>query len=322
MWALSLLLATGVTATDLISCSPQAAKAHPCAVPHPGGLMVFRQRFEPDVGGDQGSWGIDGLQVLDCQNQHELNATNAEPFAPTYDHEHIASFTHRSELFGGEESVLRAEAEWAQSEVGEGVEEVQERTWNTAGRWISTFAPSCSPARREGDEVASFFHTLHLLHGRFPTAKLLSDADITPSADTTYSLSELIAALTFNDYKPMVTCVNHTLSTILWPLNVGGKFQENNFIPSSKFSLQSTCPSEGIIYPPSTTLPPMTTSYTWDPLTRPTPRPITLSYDESKVYTPGLELNPKRLRAFKDYEEERLEEKESKVIRQYPRDEL
>ncbi|EIW70657.1 hypothetical protein TREMEDRAFT_68158 [Tremella mesenterica DSM 1558] len=302
MWALSLLLATVVTATDLISCSAQAAKAHPCAVPHPGGLMVFRQRFEPDVGGDQGSWGIDGLQVLESYVTCDLEdggpvTTNAEPFAPAYDHEHVASFTHRSELFGGEESVLRAEAEWAQSEVGEGVEEVQERTWNTAGRWISTFAPSCSPARREGEEI-------------------------TPSADTTYSLFELVAALTFNDFKPVVTCVNYTLSTILWPLNVGGKFQENNFIPSSKFSLQSTCPPEGIIYPPSITLPPMTTSYTWDPLTRPTPRPITLSYDESKVYTPGLELNPKRLRAFKDYEEERLEEKESKVIRQYPRDEL
>lgn len=47
------------------SCSKEAATQDPCCVPHPSGLFVFRQRFEPDVGGDMGSWGIDGLEVLE-----------------------------------------------------------------------------------------------------------------------------------------------------------------------------------------------------------------------------------------------------------------
>ena len=48
------------------SCSKQALSAgvDPCCVASPAGLFVFRQRFEPDVGGDMGSWGIDGLEVL------------------------------------------------------------------------------------------------------------------------------------------------------------------------------------------------------------------------------------------------------------------
>jgi len=60
---------------------------------------------------------------------------------------------------GGESGIERAEEEWAQSEVGEGVEEVWERAvhrshlvmcydadkkWNTAGRYISTLSPSCT----------------------------------------------------------------------------------------------------------------------------------------------------------------------------------
>lgn len=49
------------------SCSKVALKkgSDPCCVPSPSGLFVFRQRFEPDVGGDMGSWGIDGLDVLE-----------------------------------------------------------------------------------------------------------------------------------------------------------------------------------------------------------------------------------------------------------------
>jgi ribonuclease T2 len=71
---------------------------------------------------------------------------------------------------GGEEGIERAEGEWAQSEVGEGVEEVWERAvrssslklpvkeiglmreWNTAGRYISTLATSCGTGS-SGEQV-------------------------------------------------------------------------------------------------------------------------------------------------------------------------
>ena len=42
-------------------------------------------------------------------------------------HEEIASLCLKSKLFGGEDGFTKAEREWAQSEVGEGVEEVWER---------------------------------------------------------------------------------------------------------------------------------------------------------------------------------------------------
>jgi ribonuclease T2 len=64
---------------------------------------------------------------------------------------------------------VQAEGEWAQSEVGEGVEEVWERSvsleilddsrsaelgqWNTAGRFISTLGDACRGGRATGAEV-------------------------------------------------------------------------------------------------------------------------------------------------------------------------
>ena len=50
------------------------------------------------------------------------------PHSSTLGHEEIASFCLRSDVFGGQAGYEQAEGEWAQSEVGEGVEEVWERS--------------------------------------------------------------------------------------------------------------------------------------------------------------------------------------------------
>ena len=47
------------------SCSSEAKDVDPCCSPS-AGLFAFRQKFEPDGEGDMGSWGIDGLEVLEC----------------------------------------------------------------------------------------------------------------------------------------------------------------------------------------------------------------------------------------------------------------
>lgn len=44
---------------------------------------------------------------------------------------------------------------------------------------------------------------------------------------------------------------------------------------------KTNCPAEGILYPPAPIVRPTSTT-TWDPIYRPTMRPITLSHDENK----------------------------------------
>ena len=52
------------SSANVVSCSADAADQEPCCVPSPGGAFLFRQRFEADKG-DEGRWGIDGLDVLE-----------------------------------------------------------------------------------------------------------------------------------------------------------------------------------------------------------------------------------------------------------------
>ena len=72
---LTLSLLAGTIARDCSktrsdSEDPCEPDVDPCCVAIPAGISVFRQRFEPDVGGDMGSWGIDGLDVLELVRSH------------------------------------------------------------------------------------------------------------------------------------------------------------------------------------------------------------------------------------------------------------
>lgn len=60
---------------------------------------------------------------------------STDAYSTTYTHEEIGSFCHRSPLMGGESGLERAEKEWAQSEVGEGVEEIWERAVRISLSW-------------------------------------------------------------------------------------------------------------------------------------------------------------------------------------------
>jgi ribonuclease T2 len=52
--------------SGVLSCESDETVQHvdPCCVPSPGGLFLFRQRFEADIGTEGGRWGIDGIDVL------------------------------------------------------------------------------------------------------------------------------------------------------------------------------------------------------------------------------------------------------------------
>ncbi|WVN88232.1 uncharacterized protein L203_103433 [Cryptococcus depauperatus CBS 7841] len=316
---LYLALLAGLAQGQGLSCSQDVTD--PCLGPTPGGLFVFRQRFEPDVGGDHGSWGIEGLEVLDCGSQ---TSQNGIAYAPALSHEQIGSFCLQSALFADETKFIKAEREWTQSEAGEGVEELWERAWNTAGRFISTFDRKCNANIRPEDTVPEFFAKLHMLHSQLNTTQLLVDNDITSSDDTAYSLSEITSALSINGNRPVVFCDNSTLSAVHWPLVVRGTLQTGSFEPTLIFRRLSNCPSEGIIYQPSTIRPMPTETATWDPIFRPSPRPITLSHDESKLYYKSIAVaDPrKKLKLFREYDQEKEEEKEDRAERKFWRDEL
>ncbi|BEI84155.1 hypothetical protein CcaverHIS002_0407590 [Cutaneotrichosporon cavernicola] len=265
--------------TNTISCSSKGVDV--CCVPA-AGRFVFRQRFEPDAG-DNGSWGIEGLDVLECDGSPATRAGGK------LTHEAIGSLCARTKGFDVEEN----EAAWAQSEVGEGVEEVWERVWNTAGRYVTSLCD-------EDADVPRFFDTLLGLHNRMKVGEALEHAGIVTSADTTYRLEDIESALTpFG--QPILLCEERTLTRVLWTLHARGNLA--GWTTADHGTLHTTCPSEGIVYPPSTV--PLPTSTTWDQIYRPTMRPITLSYDENKRVKYDDEPKQKKLGFFKDHDARR-----------------
>lgn len=54
------ILAQKTCSKSTLSCSNEGTDS--CCSPYPGGVFLFKQRFEADLE-DPGSWGIDGLDV-------------------------------------------------------------------------------------------------------------------------------------------------------------------------------------------------------------------------------------------------------------------
>ncbi|KAJ9112539.1 hypothetical protein QFC19_000554 [Naganishia cerealis] len=198
------------------------------------------------------------------------------PSAPrAYSQEQVGSFCARAARIGPEYESY--ESEWAASEVGEGVEEIWERNVGTSlsecnrlGRYHDTQTPtllhSSSQWRVSGRQISTLEPRCF---GSYETGQ-----EITPSEDITYSLNELVDALSISGFTPYLTCINDTLSAIHWPVNTIGPFQDTTFAPSHfDGSSRSNCPSNGIVYPPAEQIF-RPSDYTWDPMARPTMRPL------------------------------------------------
>ena len=67
---------------------------------------------------------------------------------------------------------------------------------------------------------------------------------------------------------------------------------------------------------------PTTTSYSWDAIYRPTPRPITMSHDEKRLVDQPPVAEVKQLKFFKGSDEGREGRNGEKGEKQYWRDEL
>lgn len=175
-----------------------------------------------------------------------------------------------------------------------------DKQWNTAGRFVSSLCDGDGDVPRFFDALLAlhkrlkvgealehagvsnltFSHSSHFsIHSFSPSSSDPADTQIAPSSDVTYSLSDIDAALSpFGPATPI--CAANTLTHIYWPLNARGNLAGFVSDPSPKPALKSNCPAQGIIYPPAAVI--QATPTTWDPIYKPTMRPITLSHDESR----------------------------------------
>lgn len=145
---------------------------------------------------------------------------------------------------------------------------------------------------------------------------------ITPSEEVTYSLAEIQNALSSRHSSPQIQCdATQSLLSISYPLTLSPPSSSPTFAPLD-VAVKSSCPAEGIFYHPSLVarLPinrgKRLSSKTWDPITRPSPRPITLSSlptpSEQVEEVEDKSVKARRLGVFAVGDQRRAKEKEGK----------
>ncbi|KAL1985807.1 hypothetical protein VTN96DRAFT_7299 [Rasamsonia emersonii] len=230
-------------ANSPVSCSSSSSKSSSgsCCLESPGGLLLQTQFWDTDpVTGPTDSWTIHGLWPDNCDGSYQQNCD------PSRAYKNITEILQAA----GKQSLLDYMKTYWQSN-DESPEEFWEHEWATHGTCINTIDPSCYTNYTAGEEAADFFQQVVTLFKSLDTYQALSDANITPSTDQTYDLSDLEAATSkIHDGKtPQLSCSNGELSQIYYYFNLQGNAITGKYIPVDSPD-SSNCPKSGIKYLP------------------------------------------------------------------------
>jgi ribonuclease T2 len=97
---------------------------------------------------------LDTIRLYSCDG-NQIPPTPSAASPQSYTQEEIHSFILRSPLYGSESVYEGWENDWTRGEVGEGLEEVWERSWATGGKLVSTLRAECLDGYERGEEVGS-----------------------------------------------------------------------------------------------------------------------------------------------------------------------
>ncbi|CED82335.1 Ribonuclease T2-like [Phaffia rhodozyma] len=274
-----LLVASSISQTALSAIVPALSSS---SFLEAGAYPPIRlvQAWNPEVG-ENGSWLIRALEI------DSPASDTCKPVSSISSEKIISLISSNSAFQSGE--LEKAEGEWVEREAGEGIEETWARAWAKMGSCLLG-SESTNP-----DDVPVFFDLAHRIHQKLPTFSILDDSDISPAEDTSYELSEILSVIkTSTGYNALLTCADDlSIQSISYPISLSGSRESPDFSPREPafHDASSGCPSSGIIYHPSllSLLPkknPQPT-HTWDPIFRPSPRPI------KNIPTPQIEPTKK-----------------------------
>ena len=128
--------------------------------------------------------------------------------------------------------------------------------WSKHGTCVSTLDPSCyGPSTAPQTEVLDYFRTAVAVFQQRPSYAWLRDADIVPSAVTTYDLAAIQDALQAQHGVPVtLRCRNAALQEIWYHFDVKGPVQSGTFIATDPDGTKGNCPAESIKYLPKTSV--------------------------------------------------------------------
>lgn len=280
---------TCVIQPSILSCSAEAVpgKVDTCCTETYGGLVLSTQFWDTYTGLESEgqllpaeTWTLHGLwpdfcngsytQYCDLDRQYDPdpspNTTNGLPngtVVPPYTGPNIGTFL---EPFGRYDLLDWMNTYWVNQ--GGPSTSFWAHEFSKHATCYSTFDVPCyGPNYVEHEDVVDFFQTAIMYYKRVPTYKWLSDAGITPSNETQYSLSDIQGALTkAYGAQPYVGCsgakYNATdegadstdngrtvISEVWYYQHVNGRPQEGMSVPVDAGSFNTTCAhAEGALW--------------------------------------------------------------------------
>ncbi|KAI3333322.1 ribonuclease T2-like protein [Ustulina deusta] len=240
----ALSLTTRATCSSTVeSCSSAASSSSvsSCCVNKPGGQFLQTQFWDTDpVTGPSNSWTIHGLWPDNCDGTYDENCDSSR------DYTDITTILQNN----GKSSLVSYMEDYWQSN-SESPEDFWEHEWSTHGTCVSTLDPDCYSSYTTGQEAADYFQVVVDLFKTLDTYSALSAAGITPSSTTTYTSSQIQAALLKVTGKAaVISCSSSELYQVYYGFFVDGPLANADFVPSTIVGQSSNCPSSGIKYLP------------------------------------------------------------------------
>ncbi len=223
----ALSLTTRATCSSTVeSCSSAASSSSvsSCCVNKPGGQFLQTQFWDTDpVTGPSNSWTIHGLWPDNCDGTYDENCDSSR------DYTDITTILQNN----GKSSLVSYMEDYWQSN-SESPEDFWEHEWSTHGTCVSTLDPDCYSSYTTGQEAADYFQVVVDLFKTLDTYSALSAAGITPSSTTTYTSSQIQAALLKVTGKAaVISCSSSELYQVYYGFFVDGPLANADFVPST-----------------------------------------------------------------------------------------
>ncbi|TID16474.1 ribonuclease T2 [Venturia nashicola] len=243
-----------------------------CCINAPGGQFAQTQFWNSDASagppgylGPNNTWTIHGLwpdhcdgrfdSVCDCSRSGDCSSSNRKCNRDTCNRAY-SSITNIFKQFGQDDLLSYLNDHWKGIA---GDEHLWQHEWSKHGTCVSTLEPTCYDDYEEAQEVVDYFQTTVDLYKSLPSFDWLAQANITPSAEKTYELRDIEAALkTPRGVSAVVGCQRGELREIWYHFMVRGSVKTGEFVAhdpdfSGTGGPGKSCPSSGIKYLPKGT---------------------------------------------------------------------
>ncbi|KAF2400498.1 ribonuclease T2 [Trichodelitschia bisporula] len=255
-----------------LSC-PAPGYVNTCCTNTPGGQFALTQFWNSDPRqgprnpgyiGPATSWTIHGMwpdhcdgtfdSVCDCARSGDCSSRNRKCGRETCNRDY-SSVTRVLERFGKQELLEYMRTYWRGIN---GDENLWQHEWSKHGTCVSTLEPKCYANYEPAREVVDYFDKAVQLFKNVSTYEWLAQANIVPSTTKTYTLNEILAALTSpRGVKPVVGCQGGELREVWFHFHTKGSMQAGEFVAiDPDFSGAGPnpgagrCPHSGIRYLP------------------------------------------------------------------------